>query len=485
MEFNYILIGILVFLLIIAIYDLIQNKHTVTRNFPIIGHLRFLLEKVGPEIRQYLITDNDSERPFSRDQRRMIYSTAKKQNTNFGFGTDQDLDNTSNYIIIKQSTFPFIPDKDSATGVGPDWNLPSKKIIGEYRNREKKFRPNSIFNISGMSYGALGPSAVTALNKGAKIAGVMQSTGEGSISPYHQNGGDLIWQIGTGYFGARNLDGTFSEEKFLETVGKNPTIKAIEIKLSQGAKAGLGGILPASKITKEIAEIRGIKMGQDCHSPARHSAFSNADEMLDFVERISSLTGLPVGIKSAVGDISFFQELAFKMSQDPSRGIDFLTIDGGEGGTGAGPLTFTDHVSLPFMIGFPRVYNIFEENDLIKDLTFIGSGRLGLPSRAVRAFTLGVDMINVARESMLSIGCIQALRCHTGHCPTGVATSNHWLNRGLNIDRSALRCANYLIEMRQQLATLSHACGLAHPGEFTDKDIEIINARQNSANRTE
>lgn len=471
------LIAIAAILIFTFIFDIFQHKHTITRNFPIIGHLRFLLEKIGPELRQYIVTDNDSERPFSRDQRRWIYSSAKKQNSNFGFGTDQDLDLAPNYIIVKQTTFPHVHDMDSEIGVDPDWVLPCSKTMGEKRNREKKFIPKSLINISGMSYGALGPAAVTALNKGAQLAGAMQSTGEGSISPYHKNGAELIWQIGTGYFGARDFEsGKFNEEKFLETVEKNPTLRAIEIKLSQGAKAGLGGILPAAKITQEISEIRGIPMNVDCHSPAKHSAFSNADELLDFVENLSSLTGLPVGIKSAVGDTKFFDELATLMAKDKSRGIDFLTIDGGEGGTGAGPLSFTDHVSLPFMIGFPRIHKIFEEHNLDKDIVFIGSGRLGLPERAVRAFALGVDMVNVAREAMLSIGCIQSQKCHTGHCPTGVATSKHWLNRGLDIDRNALRCSNYLIEMRKQLAMLSYACGFSHPSEFTLEQIEIINS---------
>lgn len=471
------LIAIVVAVVLLFIYDMFQHKHTITRNFPIIGHLRFILEKIGPELRQYIVTDNDTERPFSRDQRRWIYSSAKQQNSNFGFGTDQDLDLAGNYIIIKQNTFPYEPKKDSEIGVAPDWTVRCAKTIGAKRDRKNKFVPNSIINISGMSYGALGPAAVTALNIGAKKAGAMQSTGEGSISPYHQNGADLIWQIGTGYFGARNDDGTFSDANFLRTIEKNPTLKAIEIKLSQGAKAGLGGILPAAKITKEISEIRGIPMGIDCHSPALHSAFSNADELLDFVEYLSSLSGLPVGVKSAVGDTKFFTDLAKLMNKDKGRAIDFLTIDGGEGGTGAGPLAFTDHVSLPFMIGFERIYEIFEEQNLVNDIVFIGSGRLGLPERAMRAFALGVDMINVARESMLSIGCIQSQKCHTGHCPTGVATSNHWLNRGLDIERNSDRCANYLIEMRKQIASLSYACGLSHPSEFSIDNLEIINQK--------
>jgi glutamate synthase domain-containing protein 2 len=415
--FLWILVGLGTLLILAVIYDITQKKHTIARNFPLVGRLRFLLEEVGPELRQYIVTDNNSELPFSRDERRWIYSSSKDQNSYFGFGTDNDLENASNYIIVKQSTFPFIPDSESESGTGPDWKLPCTKTIGEKRNRSKAFRPSSVVNVSGMSYGSLGPNAVKALNKGVALAGCLQSTGEGSVSPYHQNGGDLVWQIGTGYFGARNEDGTFSFERMLDTVEKNPTIKAIEIKLSQGAKPGLGGLLPGSKVTPEIAEIRGIPVGLDCHSPSRHSAFSNADSLLDFAESIAEKSGLPVGIKSAVGNTDFFTDLATMMKQDPNRAVDFITIDGGEGGTGAAPLVFSDHVSLPFMIGFDRVKSIFDDMELSDDIVFIGSGRLGLPHRAFRAFTIGVDMVNVARESLLSIGCIQAQRCHTGTLP--------------------------------------------------------------------
>jgi glutamate synthase domain-containing protein 2 len=472
---EWVILAVIVFFAVLAIFDLCQRKRAITHNFPIVGHLRFLLEGIGPELRQYLFTDNNSEKPFSRDERRWIYSSSKNQNNNFGFGTDNDFENVANYIIIKQSSFPYSPPADAEIGVAPNWDIPSPKKLGGYRNRKFAFTPHSVINISGMSFGALGPHAVTALNKGAAKAGCLQATGEGGISPYHLNGGELIWQIGTGYFGARADDGTFSYERFLDSVGRNPSVKAIEIKLSQGAKAGLGGILPGEKVTKEIAAIRGIPVGVDCHSPSSHSAFSDADELLDFVEKLAEGTGLPVGIKSAVGDEKLFLDLARLMSNDSSRAIDFLTIDGGEGGTGAGPLAFTDHVSLPFMIGFERVKKIFDEAGVSDDITFIGSGRLGIPDRSFRAFALGVDMINVGRESMLSIGCIQAQRCHTGRCPTGVATSSEWLNRGLDPERKALRAAQYIRELRKEICLLAYACGVSHPSDITKDMIEILN----------
>ncbi len=471
---EWVLVGCGIVVVIIVIYDITQKKHSIARNFPLVGRLRFLLEEVGPELRQYIVTDNNSELPFSRDERRWIYASAKSENNYFGFGTDNNIESTSNYIIIKQSTFPYEPPADSTFGIAPEWKLPCAKTLGESRERTHAFVPRSVVNVSGMSYGSLGPNAVAALNKGVALAGCLQSTGEGSISSYHHNGGELVWQIGTGYFGARNDDGTFSFERFLDTVGKNPSIRAIEIKLSQGAKPGLGGMLPGEKVTPEIAAIRGIPVGVDCHSPSRHSAFSDADSLLDFVEKLAEATGIPVGIKSAVGNTSFFSDLATHMSNDKNRAIDFITIDGGEGGTGAAPLTFTDHVSLPFMVGFPRVYSIFETAGLAEKIVFVGSGRLGLPDRAFRAFTMGVDMVNVARESMLAIGCIQAQRCHTGHCPTGVATSSAWLNRGLDPVQKSVRASKYIIEMRKQLLLLSYACGIAHPGEATPDMVELI-----------
>ena len=274
-----------------------------------------------------------------------------------------------------------------------------------------------------MSFGSLSGPAVEALNGGSQIAGCLQSTGEGGVSSHHLKGGDLVWQVGTGYFGCREPDGRFSMARLKDTIARAPQIRAIEVKLSQGAKPGAGGLLPRAKITPEIAEIRGIPMDRDCISPAAHSAFRNADEMLDFIESIASETGLPVGIKSAVGDSVFWEDLA-RLMVGGTRGVDFITIDGGEGGTGAGPLVFTDHVALPFKVGFSRVQKILTEHGLHQRIVFIGSGKLGFPEAAVFAFALGCDAINVGREAMMAIGCIQAQRCHTNHCPTGVATQS-------------------------------------------------------------
>ncbi len=449
-----------------VIYDLTQKKHAILRNFPIIGHFRYWLEAIGPELRQYIVTSNDDERPFSRDQRRWIYSSAKKQNNYFGFGTDNDLELAPNYLIIKHSPFPLKANHNKNA-------VPCAKVLGAYHKRKKAFRPSSIVNVSGMSFGSLSGPAIEAINKGCKLAGSLQNTGEGSISHYHQHGGELIWQLGTAYFGCRNSDGTFSLERFLEVVDANP-IRAIEIKLSQGAKPGLGGMLPASKVNAEIAEARGIPIGETCHSPPAHSAFSDLDSLLDFVELLAQRTGLPIGVKSAIGDLSVWQGLAKQMSET-GRGVDFISIDGGEGGTGAAPLTFSDHVSLPFKLAFARVYKEFVKVDYHQKIVFIGSGRLGFPEVSFFAFALGCDLIHVGREAMLAIGCIQAQKCHSNHCPTGVATQNKWLIRGLDPTNKAARLANYLTIFRKEILQLSNACGLHHPAFITGQHLEILN----------
>ena len=454
-------------LLLIIIYDIFQKEHAILRNFPLVGRLRYLLETIGPEIRQYWVTNDKEEMPFNRSERSWIYATAKKEKNTFGFGTTEQLYEIG-YPIIKHSTSPYLPKDD----LNPDWLIPSKKIIGVSNNREKPYQPQSVVNISAMSFGSLGENAIKSLNEGAKEANCYHNTGEGGVSPYHCKGADIVWQLGTGYFGARDEQGNFSLDHFNQTIKNNNNIKMIEIKLSQGAKPGKGGILPADKVTHEIAEIRGIKAFTDCISPSSHSAFKNVKELLDFIELLSKESGLPIGIKSAVGKLDFWQELSEKIIETGS-GPDFITIDGGEGGTGAAPLSFSDHVSLPFKIGFKRVYTIFQKQNLTSNITWIGSAKLGFPDRAITAFAMGCDMINIAREAMLAIGCIQAQKCHTGHCPTGVATQKKWLQRGLVVKDKSQRCAQYIKGFRKELLQLTHASGYMHPSDFTGNDIEI------------
>ncbi|MCB1054159.1 MAG: FMN-binding glutamate synthase family protein, partial [Acidobacteria bacterium] len=423
-----------------------------------------------------IVTDNDEERPFSRDQRSWIYASAKRENNYFGFGSDNAFETATNYPILKHATFPHPEAPKEVVG---KWNaLPCAKVLGAPRDRRHAFRPASVVNISAMSFGSLSSAAVRALNHGAHLCGCLHNTGEGGISPYHLNGGDLIWQIGTGYFGARNDHGGFDLAMFKDRIAEAP-VRAIEIKLSQGAKPGHGGILPGVKVTEEIAKIRGVKPGVDCISPPGHTAFKDADGLLDFVELLAEESGLPVGIKSAVGEIEFWHDLAGLM-EDGKRGVDFITIDGGEGGTGAAPLAFADHVALPFRLGFARVFPIFARLGLDQRIVFIGSGRLGLAENALIAFALGCDTINLAREAMLSIGCIQAQRCHTDQCPTGVATQNQWLVRGLHPSTKAVRLANYVSTMRHELRVLSEAAGQPHPACLSTEQLELLEEGERS-----
>ncbi len=473
-----ILIAIAIILLVLVLYDILQKRHAVIRNFPIIGHFRYILEFIGPELRQYIVTDNDEERPFSRDQRRWVYTSSKKANSYFGFGTDNDLDQSSNFILIKQAAIAAEPPPG---GDPPDYPLPCAKVLGRHRKRRLAFRPASIVNISGMSYGSLSRNAVMALNLGAKLSNCLHNTGEGGIAECHLLGGELVWQIGTGYFGCRDSDGHFDLAIFRDRVAESP-VRAIEIKLSQGAKPGLGGVLPAAKITRELSRVRGVPMGEDCISPNRHSTFRDADSLLDFLELLASETGVPVGIKSAVGQLSFWKDLA-QLMRKTDRGVDFITIDGGEGGTGAAPLSFVDHVSLPFRLGFPRVYRIFAEEDLHQQVAFIGSGRLGFPDSSLHAVSMGCDLINVGREAMLSVGCIQAQRCHTNWCPTGVTTQKPWLMRGLDPESKAHRAANYIIALRKELTLLSRACGVNHPTMVGPDHLEVLSGMESQSVR--
>lgn len=455
-------VWIILVLTLIGLFDIFQKKHTILHNFPVVGHIRYFLESFGPELRQYIVANNREELPFNRRQRSWVYASSKKENNYQGFGTDQDI-HESGYIFIKHALLPKVVAKT------PE-NCVSAKVIGSHRKRP--FHPQSIINVSAMSYGSLSWAAIEALNKGAAKFGAYHNTGEGGFSPYHNHGSDVCFHFGTGYFGVRDVEGNFCMDEMKKLVTANPCIRMIEIKLSQGAKPGKGGVLPGSKITKELAEIRKVKVGQDVLSPSYHSAFSNVPELVDFIEDIAKETGLPVGIKAAVGKTVLWEELTDIM-KTTGRGPDFITIDGGEGGTGAAPPSFADHVSLPWVYGFSAIYKIFQRKQLTQKVTFIGSGKLGMPDSAIMAFAMGADIINVAREAMLSIGCIQALICHTNRCPTGIATNNKWLVSGLDPSLKSERFYNYLKHFTKELMEITHACGYDHPAEFTMEDIEV------------
>ena len=461
---------ILIVLALIALRDIFQKKHVISHNFPVVGHLRYMLEKIGPELRQYIVANNREELPFNRSQRSWIYASSKKENNYQGFGTDQD-QSAPGFVFINPTMIPFKL-KDGHPNLKDKNLVPCAKVMGEFNKRTRPYRPKSIVNISAMSFGSLSAKAIESLNKGAAIAGCYHNTGEGSLSKHHQHGSDIVFHFGTGYFGVRDHDGNFSMEKMVELTNKHQQIRAIEIKLSQGAKPGKGGVLPAAKITKEIAEIRHVKMGEDVLSPANHSAFSNIPELLDFVEDIAKNTGLPVGFKSAVGKLDMWEELTDLMLER-NVGPDFITIDGGEGGTGAAPPAFANHVALPFVYAFASIYKIFERKGLTDRVVFIASGRLGFPSSSLMAFAMGADLINIAREAMMSIGCIQAQVCHTNTCPAGIATQKKWLQNGIDPTLKSERFASYVRTLRKEILEITHAAGYEHPCQMTMTDVDM------------
>lgn len=468
-----VILGIVAFVAFTAlfIYDRWYSKDNILRNFPIVGHLRYLFIEIGPELRQYIVANNREEFPFNREERQWIEHSAKGQNNMFGFGTDDQIYNIG-YPIIKHAIFPHGEVRYAASVHDKAQDIPCAKAFGEFHNRKKTWRASSIVNISAMSFGSLSSRAVEALNQGAKLANCYHNTGEGGISPYHQKGGDIIYQIGTGYFGSRDAKGNFSLDQLQQTISQYDKIRGIEIKLSQGAKPGKGGVLPGRKVTAEIAKIRGVPQGKDCLSPNGHSAFHDVRSLIRFIERIAGETGLPVGIKSAVGHVEFWTELAQEMKKS-KLGPDWITIDGGEGGTGAAPLTFQDHVSLPFKVGFMRVYQEFLKEKMTDQVVWIGSGKLGFPDRTIFAMALGVDAVNIAREAMLSIGCIQAQKCHTDKCPAGVATQNAWLSRAIKPEIQSVRFQRFCQSLRNEILAVTHACGYEHPSQFTMKDLEV------------
>lgn len=461
---------IIVVIVVIAIRDIIQRKHIIIRNFPVVGHFRYMLESIGPELRQYLVANNREELPFNRIERGWVYASSKNENNYEGFGTDRDI-YAHQHMFINNAIFPFKVNENHPNANDKSF-LPCAKVIGAFNKRKKPYRPASIINISAMSYGSLSAKAIESLNIGTTKVNAYHNTGEGGLSPHHKNGGDIVFHFGTGYFGVRTEDGNFSMEKMKALVAQNPCIRAIEVKLSQGAKPGKGGVLPGEKINKEIAEVRGVEVGKTVLSPPNHKAFSTIPELIDFIEDIAKETGLPVGIKAAIGKLNQWEELTDIM-KNTGKGPDFITVDGGEGGTGAAPPSFADHVSLPWVYGFGDLYKLFQSKGLTERVVFIGSGKLGFPAKAAMAFAMGVDCINVAREAMMSIGCIQAKVCHTNRCPTGIATQNKWLQRGIDVPLKSDRLAQYFKTFNKELIEITHASGYEHPCQFTMDDVEI------------
>ncbi len=443
----------------LGVHDLHQPHHSILRNYPILGHMRFLFEGIRPEIRQYLIESDQDEEPFSRDARSLVYQRAKGQEDKRPFGTRMRVYDAG-YAWITHSVNPIhIEDTDFRVTVGgPDCTKPYSA---------------SIYNISAMSFGSLSGNAIQALNTGAKAGGFAHDTGEGSVSTYHKaGGGDLIFQVASGYFGCRAADGTFDPEKFRETAGLDQ-IKMIEIKLSQGAKPGHGGMLPASKITPEIAEARGIPMGQDCVSPPAHSAFSTPLEMMAFIGQLRELSGgKPVGFKLCIGHRREFMCMVKAMLETGIK-PDFIVVDGTEGGTGAAPVEFSNHVGMPLVEGLTFVHNTLRGAGLREDIKIGAAGKIVSAFDIARALALGADWCNAARGFMFAIGCIQAQACHTNHCPVGVATQDALRSRALDVNSKSKRVARFHRNTLKALGEMTGAAGLSHPGSFMPQHMMV------------
>ncbi len=436
----------------LGLRDLFHPTHAILRNYPIAAHLRFIMEKIRPEMRQYFFEDEKHGTPFSRDKRAIVYQRAKKQLDKRPFGTQYDVYDTG---------FEWL--QHSLAARAPAHDLPRILIGGPACTQPYSA---SILNISAMSFGSLSANAIRALNQGAKRGGFAHDTGEGGLSPYHREaGGDLIWEIGSGYFSARNPDGSFSPERFAEVAALDQ-VKMVELKLSQGAKPGHGGVLPAAKVSAEIAATRGVAMGQDCVSPPAHKAFSTPVEMMRFIAEMRRLSGgKPAGFKLCIGHPWEFLAIC-KAMVETGIAPDFIVIDGAEGGTGAAPLEFMDHVGMPLREGLSFAHNALIGIGLRDQIKLGASGKIASAFDVARALALGADWCNAARGFMFAIGCIQSLSCHTDHCPTGVATQDPTRQRALRVPDKAPRVHQFHAATLEALNELVAAAGLAHPSEL-------------------
>lgn len=464
----------LLFLLVVGVFaavmvllfliDIFQTKDAVRRNYPVIGRFRGLFTKLGEFFRQYFFAMDREEMPFNRAERDWINHVSDHGTETVPFGSTRSL--TTGSAIFANGMFPKLEGEHGSTPefvIGPDTAHP--------------YHPKSFFNISAMSYGALSKPAVRALSHGAKMASCWLNTGEGGVSPYHIEGDcDIVYQLGTGKFGARNADATLNEDK-LKKVCENPNIKMIELKLSQGAKPGKGGILPASKVTAEIAEIRGINIGEAAISPNRHVDASNPEELLDLIHRVRECSGRPVGVKFVVGNIAPVKDLiAAIKARGAESAPDFMTIDGGDGGTGAAPMPLIDNMGLTIRESLPAIDDLLRCEGLRERIVLICAGKLLTPAEAAWAFCAGADFVNSARGFMFALGCIQALKCNQNTCPTGITTHNKRLQHGLDPQNKAVRVMNYCKTLRKEVEMIAHSCGVDHPRELTREHVMIVQA---------
>lgn len=437
----------------LAVRDLVQRKHSVLRNYPVVGHLRYLLEDIRPELQQYFIERNWDGRPFDRDTRSIIYQRAKGTMAEQPFGTERDVDRAG-YESLVHSTAPLEKPEDPprVRVGGPDCSKPYDM---------------SLLNVSAMSFGALSANAIRALNKGARLGGFAHDTGEGGLTPYHQEfGGDLVWEIGSGYFGARTKDGDFDPELFRDKA-TDDQVKCVSLKLSQGAKPGIGGVLPAAKVTAEIARFRGVPEGEKCVSPARHKVFSTPIELIEFIAKMRELSGgKPAGFKLCVGSRRDVLAIC-KAIREVGTAPDFIIVDGSEGGTGAAPLEYEDHVGMPLTHGLMVVHNALVGTGLRDNIKLGASGKIAGGADIVKRLIQGADYTNAARAMMMAVGCIQAQECHTGKCPVGVATQNPRRARALDVPDKSERVHRYHQATVEQAAQIMATLGAREPHELS------------------
>lgn len=437
-----------------GLYDMYQSKKTIRKNFPLLGRMRYLLESLGPEMRQYFIETDTDGKPFNRLQRSLVYQRSKKESDSMPFGTQLDVyEDGYEWINHSIRAIPF-----SQVNPNPRVRIGSSQCTQPYEA--------SLFNISAMSFGSLSKNAILALNNGAKQSGFYHNTGEGGLSPYHLQGGDVVWNIGTGYFSCRTDDGKFNYDEYVKRATLS-NVKMIEIKFSQGAKPGHGGILPKEKVTDEIAAIRLVSKGKDILSPPTHSAFTNPLELMEFVQLLrKGSEGKPIGIKICIGNKSEFLSICKAMVETKTY-LDFITVDGGEGGTGAAPQEYSDHVGMPLRDAIAFVYDALNGFGIKDQIKIIASGKVISGFDIVRTLSLGADLCNSARGMMFALGCIQALECHANTCPTGIATQNPDLAKGLVPEEKSIRVARFQHETVKSAMDLMASAGLAHPDDVT------------------
>lgn len=451
----------------VYIHDKTQKNYPVQRVFPVVIWGRKLLVKMGPLLRQYLFLNDQEETPYSRITRNWIYESSLGVRNTIGFGSQIDMDKVGTTLIMP-ATFTNTKSK-TGDKVGRAYKI----VIGEHTGVEPVTMEHFI-NISAMSFGALSYRAHAALNAGAKMAGIMHNTGEGSLAPCHEYGGaDLIFQIGTAKYGIRDAEANLDDE-LLREKAEHPQVKMFEIKLAQGAKPGKGGMLLKEKITKEISEIRHIPMGEDAYSPARHSEFSDVAGLFDFIDHVRSVVKKPVGIKMVIGHTAEIEEIAKTLKEQPGRGPDYIVIDGGDGGTGAAPHVLSSYAGLPMKQAVAVADWAFKSQGIRDKIVIFASGKISTPIDVAVAMALGADAVYMARGFMLSLGCIQALECHTNNCPTGIATQNKSLEKALDIQAAAKRVATYAEVLYKETQMLAESCGYDHPNEITPDDIMVV-----------